>query len=190
MARFAADFAPCPAFGLFIFYDLCKPTLGMDFSQIQELIRMVGKHKLSELRLEEGDFKLVIRSQSGQEGAAPTAAHTLAAPLALTAPAFAPVAPPPVAQPKAGTPASDESARYVAIKSPMVGTFYRSGGSDKPPFLKLGDTVQKGQTVCIIEAMKLFNEIESDLQGKIMKVLVEDATPVEYDQPLFLVDPS
>ncbi len=166
----------------------------MDFSQIQELIRMVSKHKLSELRLKEGDFKLVIRNQSGHEGAAPMAAHTLAAPLALTAPAFAPVATPPVAPPKGGpsttAPASDESARYLAIKSPMVGTFYRSSGTDKPPFLKLGDTVQKGQTVCIIEAMKLFNEIESDLQGKIMKVLVEDATPVEYDQPLFLLDPA
>ena len=173
----------------------CKPTFSMDFSQIQELIRMVSKYKLSEVRLEEGDFKLVVRHQSGQEAAAPTAAQTLAAQQLMQAPAFAPAPPPPVAQPKANVPAaaapvSDESARYITIKSPMVGTFYRSGGPDKPPFLKVGDTVQKGQTVCIIEAMKLFNEIESEQQGKVMKMLVEDATPVEYDQPLFLLDPA
>ena len=162
----------------------------MDFSQIQELIRMVSKHKLSEFSLKEGDFKLVIRNQSGQEGVAPTVVHTVAAPVAAPAPA----APAPAAAPKTDTPAAapanDENARYVSIKSPMVGTFYRSGGPDKPPFLKVGDEVQKGQTVCIIEAMKLFNEIESDLRGKVVKVLVEDATPVEYDQPLFLLDPA
>ena len=169
----------------------------MDFSQIQELIRMVSKHKLSEFSLKEGDFKLTIRNNSGQEGAAPTAAQTLAASHALPMPAFAPPAAPVMAPPKteappapAPAPATDESTRYVAIKSPMVGTFYRSGGTDKPTFLKIGDEVQKGQTVCIIEAMKLFNEIESDVRGKVMKVLVEDATPVEYDQPLFLVDPA
>jgi len=176
----------------FIFFRTYKTMSRMDFSQIQELIRMVSKYKLSEIRLEEGDFKLVVRHQSGQEAAAPTAAQTLAAQNLPQALAFAPAPPPPlVAQPKAGAaPASDESARYIAIKSPMVGTFYRSGGPDKPPFLKVGDTVQKGQTVCIIEAMKLFNEIESDLQGKVMKMLVEDSTPVEYDQPLFLLDPA
>ncbi len=167
----------------------------MDFSQIQELIRMVSKHKLSEFSLKEGDFKLTIRNNTGQEGAAPTAAQTLAASQAVTMPAFAPPAAPVMAPPKteappAPAPPSDESARYVTIKSPMVGTFYRNGGPDKPPFLKIGDEVQIGQTVCIIEAMKLFNEIESDLRGKVVKVLVEDATPVEYDQPLFLVDPA
>jgi len=163
----------------------------MDFSQIQELIRMVSKHKLSEFSLKEGDFKLVIRNQSGQEGLAPTVVHTVAAPVAAPAPPSPASAPAPKAEtPAAAAPASDESARYVSIKSPMVGTFYRSNGPDKPPFLKVGDEVQKGQTVCIIEAMKLFNEIESDLRGKVVKVLVEDATPVEYDQPLFLLDPA
>ena len=167
----------------------------MDFSQIQELIRMVSKNKLSEFSLKEGDFKLTIRNNSGPEGAAPTAAQTLAAAQVAPVPAFAPPAAPVMALPKteappAPAPATDESTRYVAIKSPMVGTFYRSGGTDKPTFLKIGDEVQKGQTVCIIEAMKLFNEIESDVRGKVMKVLVEDATPVEYDQPLFLVDPA
>ncbi len=164
----------------------------MDFSQIQELIRMVSKHKLSEFSLKEGDFKILIRNQGGQEGAAPTVVHTVSAPAAI-APAFAPPAPAP-ALPKTEAPAppavSDDSARYVSIKSPMVGTFYRSSGPDKPPFLKVGDEVQKGQMVCVIEAMKLFNEIESDLRGKVVKVLVEDSTPVEYDQPLFLLDPA
>jgi acetyl-CoA carboxylase biotin carboxyl carrier protein len=85
--------------------------------------------------------------------------------------------------------ASDDS-KYITIKSPMIGTFYRSAGPDKAPFVNVGDEIAAGKTVCIIEAMKLFNEIESDVKGKIVKVLVNDATPVEYDQPLFLVDPS
>jgi acetyl-CoA carboxylase biotin carboxyl carrier protein len=106
----------------------------------------------------------------------------------------APAAPAPAAAPKAeAAPApapAAENANYLTIKSPMVGTFYRSSTPDKPAFVKVGDPVNSGQTVCIIEAMKLFNEIESDVKGKIVKVLVEDASPVEYDQPLFLVDPS
>ena len=164
----------------------------MDFSQIQELIRMVSKHKLSEFNLKEGDFRLIIRNQTSQENAAPTVVHTFAPP-----PASVAIQPPasPALAPKAdlapvAAPAIDENAKYVTIKSPMVGTFYRSSGPDKPPFLKVGDEVQIGQTVCVIEAMKLFNEIESELRGKVVKVLVEDSTPVEYDQPLFLLDPA
>ncbi|HNL38000.1 MAG TPA: acetyl-CoA carboxylase biotin carboxyl carrier protein, partial [Saprospiraceae bacterium] len=109
------------------------------------------------------------------------------------APAPAPVAPPAPAAPAAPAPAAApaaDDARLVAIKSPMVGTFYRSSAPDKPPFIKIGDTVDAGTPVCIIEAMKLFNEIESDIKGKIVKILVEDASPVEYDQPLFMVDPA
>ncbi len=178
-------------FFLPFFLCISKTLSRMDFSQIQELIRMVSKHKLSEFSLREGDFKLVIRNQSGQEGAAPTVVHTISSPAALPAPAPLPA---PALAPKADAPPAapvvDENARYIAVKSPMVGTFYRSNGPDKPPFMKVGDEVQKGQTVCVIEAMKLFNEIESDVRGKIVKVLVEDATPVEYDQPLFLVDPA
>lgn len=166
----------------------------MDFNQIQELIRMVSKHKLAEFILKEGDFKLVIRNQSGTEVApvvlpAAQPVVTIAPPVAAPAPA-APAAAPKPETPAPAAPASDEQANLLTIKSPMVGTFYRSSGPDKAPFVKVGDAVEVGATVCIIEAMKLFNEIESDVKGKIVKVLVEDASPVEYDQPLFLVDPA
>lgn len=165
----------------------------MDFNQIQELIRMVSKHKLAEFILKEGDFKLIIRNQGSAEPAAATPVILPAAPpLVAMTPAPAPA--PAQAEAPASKPApaaeGDTSANLVAIKSPMVGTFYRSPGPDKAPFVKVGDTVDLGATVCIIEAMKLFNEIESDAKGKIVKVLVEDASPVEYDQPLFLVDPA
>ena len=166
----------------------------MEFNQIQELIRMVSKYKLTEFTLKEGDFKLVIRNQSSLEGAAQTVAPVIipaAQPVAAVAAPMAPAVTAPAA--KAETPAAaadDSNSKWVAIKSPMVGTFYRSNSPDKPPFVKVGDTIDTGATVCIIEAMKLFNEIESDIKGKIVKVLVEDASPVEYDQPLFMVDPS
>ena len=163
----------------------------MDFNQIQELIRMVSKHKLSEFSLKEGDFKLVIRNQ-----VATTETVVSAAPIVVQAPAPAPApaAPAKATEGPAAGPAAevdeDNNPRYKQIKSPMVGTFYRSSGPDKGPFVKVGDSVDIGSKVCIIEAMKLFNEIESELKGKIIKVLVEDATPVEYDQPLFLIDPN
>lgn len=110
-----------------------------------------------------------------------------------TAPVAAPAAPAPVAPaaaPAPAAPAASEEDKYIVVKSPMIGTFYRSAGPDKDAFVSVGQTINKGDTVCIIEAMKLFNEIESELSGKIVKVLVDDATPVEYDQPLFLVDPA
>lgn len=170
----------------------------MDFNQVQELIRMVSKHKLAEFILKEGDFKLVIRNQGSGEPVVTTppavimpAAQpmvALAPPAAAAAPAAAPAAAKAEAAP-AATPA-EGNGNYLTIKSPMVGTFYRSPGPDKAVFVKVGDTVDAGTTVCIIEAMKLFNEIESDIKGKIVKVLAEDASPVEYDQPLFLVDPA
>lgn len=164
----------------------------MDFNQIQELIRMVGKHKISEFSLKEGDFKLVIRNQGTiVEGVAPV---VVAQPQpAMAMPVAAPVAAPaaaPKAEAPAAAPAASDDSKYLAIKSPMVGTFYRSGGPDKPPFIKIGDVVEVGSKVCIIEAMKLFNEIESEVKGKVVKILVEDASPVEYDQPLFLVEPA
>ncbi|MFN8303744.1 MAG: acetyl-CoA carboxylase biotin carboxyl carrier protein [Saprospiraceae bacterium] len=171
----------------------------MDFNQIQEIIRMVSKHKLTEFILKEGDFKLIVRNQPGTEGnqpavpvVIPAQAPVVAVPApSAPAPAPAPVAPPAPAAPAAPAPApAADDARLVAIKSPMVGTFYRSSAPDKPPFIKIGDTVDAGSPVCIIEAMKLFNEIESDIKGKIVKILVEDASPVEYDQPLFMVDPA
>jgi acetyl-CoA carboxylase biotin carboxyl carrier protein len=168
----------------------------MDFNQIQELIRMMSKYKLSEFSLKEGDFKLVIRNQVPAEGGVAVPVVVQAPPQAVPAPpppAPAPAAPAPKAEAApAPAPANDsaDNPAYKQIKSPMVGTFYRSASPDKPPFVKVGDTVDVGSKVCIIEAMKLFNEIESELKGKIVKVLVEDASPVEYDQPLFLIDPS
>jgi acetyl-CoA carboxylase biotin carboxyl carrier protein len=159
----------------------------MDFNQIQELIRLVSKQKISEFIYKEGDFKLVIRQGSPVE-------YTVAAPVAIAAPppVLAPVAAAPAPAPKAEAPApaEPEFPKAVVVKSPMVGTFYRSPGADKASFVKVGDDINIGATVCIIEAMKLFNEIESDVKGRIVKVLVEDASPVEYDQPLFLVEPA
>lgn len=166
----------------------------MDFSQIQEIIRMVSKHKLTEFILKEGDFKLVVRNQPAGDAPVPTVPVVIpaAAPQVLAVPpAPAPLPPAPKTEaPAAPAPAAADTsdAHLVAIKSPMVGTFYRSASPDKPALVKIGDTVDIGTPVCIIEAMKLFNEIESDAKGKIVKVLVEDASPVEYDQPLFLIE--
>jgi len=158
----------------------------MDFKQIQELIKMVNKSNLSEVSIEEKDFKITIRQKDEiiQTVAAPVAALPIAAPapVAQAAPAAAPAA--------TTAAAAEDTSKYIAIKSPMIGTFYRRPAPDKPLFAEVGDDVAPGKTVCIIEAMKLFNEIESEIKGKIVKVLVEDQSPVEYDQPLFLVDPS
>ncbi|TNE60327.1 MAG: acetyl-CoA carboxylase biotin carboxyl carrier protein [Bacteroidetes bacterium] len=168
----------------------------MDINQIQELIRMVSKAKLTEFTLKDGDFELVIRNQSIRESAekAPVMIPAAQPVVTVAPPAPAPVAAPPApatpAAPAAAAPAEDDTANLLTVKSPMVGTFYRSSAPEKPPFVKVGDVVEVGDTVCIIEAMKLFNEIESDVKGKIVKVLVDDASPVEYDQPLFLVDPA
>jgi acetyl-CoA carboxylase biotin carboxyl carrier protein len=169
----------------------------MEFDQIQELVKLVSKHKLSEFSLKQGDFKLVIRNQGTGDVAAPVVVAApspvvtmpVAAPVSVTLPP-APVAAPKADAPAAPAPAISEDSKLIAIKSPMVGTFYRSTGPDKPPFVKIGDTVDAGSKVCIIEAMKLFNEIESEVKGKIVKILVEDASPVEYEQPLFLVEPA
>jgi acetyl-CoA carboxylase biotin carboxyl carrier protein len=160
----------------------------MDIKDIQNLIRFVAKSGATEVELETGDIKIKIKT-SGQEGEAQaTYVVPAPAPVAAPAPAAAPVAPAPAAAPAAES-ASDES-RLITIKSPMIGTFYRRPGPDKPNFLNVGDTVKVGQVVCIIEAMKLFNEIESEISGTVVKMLVEDSTPVEYDQPLFLIDPA
>lgn len=161
----------------------------MTIKEIQELIRFVSKSGVSEVEIEQKDFKITIKAenQSREErqvfiqAAQPLAPAPVAAALPQAAPA--PAAP--------ATPAATSSeSNYLTIKSPMIGTFYRSAGPDKEPFVSVGDTVSPGKAVCIIEAMKLFNEIESEIGGKIVKVLVDDASPVEYDQPLFLVDPA
>ena len=138
----------------------------MNLSQIQDLIKFVAKSGVSEVEIEQKDFKITIKTPAGKKEV-----QVIAAPA-----------------PAAAAPAADS--KYVTIKAPMIGTFYRAAGPGKPVFVNVGDEVKPGKPICIIEAMKLFNEIESDVAGKIVKVLVDDAKPVEYDQPLFLVDPS
>ena len=163
----------------------------MDFKQIQELIKIVNRSNIGELSVEEGDFKITIKQKED-----PAPVYTTAAPVpsfmpfAQAQPAFA-TGPttaantPPVNQASA---ADKQAENLVIIKSPMIGTFYRSSTPDKPAFVNIGDEISVGKTVCIIEAMKLFNEIESEVKGTLVKVLVDDASPVEYDQPLFLVE--
>ena len=154
--------------------------------ELQSFIKFVSKSGISEVALEMDDFKVTIKTGTGE--AVLAQAPAAAAPTALAAPA-APAAPA-ADSPAADSPAADEFAHCIAVKSPMIGTFYRRPSPDKDIFVNIGDVVAEGDCVCIIEAMKLFNEIESEIAGKIVKVLVEDGSPVEYDQPLFLVDPS
>jgi acetyl-CoA carboxylase biotin carboxyl carrier protein len=161
----------------------------MDFKQIQELIKMINKSNIGEVSIEEKGFRLTIKQKEEpvqQVIAAPLPALQAAA-AAAQSPGAQAAAPPPAEKSKTPEPAPDN---LLTIKSPMIGTFYRSSSPDKPAFVNTGDEVDPGKVVCIIEAMKLFNEIESEIKGKIVKVLAEDASPVEYDQPLFLVDPS
>ena len=163
----------------------------MDFKQIQDLIKTINKSNISELSIEQNDFKITIRQKEDKviTVAAPAApamqmVHAMPHPTAHVA---APLPAPAAAEP-AAAPAKDEN--LVTIKSPMIGTFYRRPSPDKPLFVEVGDEIQVGKVVCIIEAMKLFNEIESEVSGRVVKILVDDSTPVEYDQPLFLVNPS
>ena len=168
----------------------------MKLTEIQDLIKFVAKSGVSEVELETKEVKIVIKTPAGKKNETQVVYQQAPQQYIQTQPQQAyqqmPASQPaaesaaPVAPPAAG---KDES-KYVTIKSPMIGTFYRSPGPDKPLFVNVGDEVTTGKVVCIIEAMKLFNEIESDIKGKIVKVLVNDATPVEYDQPLFLVDPT
>jgi len=163
----------------------------MDFKQIQELIKMINKSNIGEVSIEEKGFKLTIK-QKEEPVQQVIAAPIQAQPVAAVAAAVAPVAQPAAASaPEKATKAAEAPAgNTVTIKSPMIGTFYRSPSPDKPSFVNVGDDIEPGKPVCIIEAMKLFNEIESEVKGRIVKVLVEDASPVEYDQPLFLVEPA
>lgn len=161
----------------------------MKVQEIIDLIDFISKKRLDEVKLETSELKLSIKKNTApkiieQVVTAPVAAAPVQAPVAAV-PASAPVSTP--ATPAA--PAEDNS-KYVEVKSPMIGTFYRSSNPETPVFTEVGATITKGQTVCIVEAMKLFNEIESEVSGTIVKILVDDASPVEFDQPLFLVDPS
>jgi acetyl-CoA carboxylase biotin carboxyl carrier protein len=157
----------------------------MDLREIQALIKFVSTNAVDEVEISRKDFKLLIRKNPAQVVTA-----TVAAPVAqqvIAAPAVSPVASTPVASAPVAVPVADN---LITIKSPMVGTFYRSSNPETPSFVNVGDEVKSGKVVCIIEAMKLFNEIESEINGKIVKVLVDNASPVEYDQPLFLVEPA
>ena len=165
----------------------------MDLKEIQNLIKFVAKSGASEVKLEMDDVKITIKTGS-EEGTTIVQQVPMAQapimPQAAAPVAAAPVAaaPAPAAAPAAES-ASDDS-KYITVKSPIIGTFYRKPSPDKPNFIEVGQSISEGDVLCIIEAMKLFNEIESEVSGKIVKILVDDTTPVEFDQPLFLVDPS
>jgi len=157
----------------------------MDIKQIQELIKFVSRSGVNEVAIEQKEFKITIKTNQ-----APTIVNAMVpanAPASQVLPAA--VAPLPVSTTEPKAPATEDTSNYITIKSPMIGTFYRSSSPDKASFVNVGDEVSVGKVICIIEAMKLFNEIESEISGKIVKVLVENASPVEYDQPLFLVEP-
>lgn len=184
----------------------------MDFKQIKELVKLIHETNLTELKMEDGEFKLSIRTEKFAETKIAAAAQAqqahqaqqaakqpqvlpvqtvAAAPQIQAVAAIPQAAPPAEAPPSPSAPAeTKDDNNYIYIKSPIVGTFYRSASPDKPPFVKVDDSVDEKTVVCIVEAMKLFNEIEAEVTGKIVKVLVEDASPVEYDQALFLVDPN
>ena len=164
----------------------------MDFKQIQELIKMVNKSNIGEVTVELKDFRVTIKQKEDKiqqvmapMQAAPSIQHFQHAP--AHSPAHAPAAAVSVDGNKAASPVASN---VITIKSPMIGTFYRKSGPDKPNFVEVGDEISSGKVICIIEAMKLFNEIESEVKGRVVKILVEDASPVEYDQPLFLVEPA
>jgi acetyl-CoA carboxylase biotin carboxyl carrier protein len=164
----------------------------MNLQDIQDLIKFVSKSGVTEVEIEQKDFKITIKSESKKFDAPIVVQAAMPAQMAapvIAAPAAQPAVAAPVAQP-AAQPAASEDSKYITFKSPMIGTFYRSAGPDKDAFVSVGQSVSKGDTLCIVEAMKLFNEIESEIAGKIVKVLVDDASPVEYDQPLFLIDPA
>jgi len=158
----------------------------MDFKQIQELIKIIDKSGLSEISIEQAQFKITLKKTVVT--VAPQPAHPAAASAPESAETLAAQEITDLPMPKKEKPS--DNGKHITIKSPMVGTFYRSPSPDKEPFVKVGDIISKGDHICIIEAMKLFNEIESEFEGKIVKVLAEDASPVEYDQPLFLIEPA
>ncbi|EKY07890.1 MULTISPECIES: acetyl-CoA carboxylase biotin carboxyl carrier protein [Capnocytophaga] len=169
----------------------------MDLRDIQNLIKFVAKSGASEVKLEMDDVKITIKTNPDETN---REVYVQQLPVAQQLPQLSiqpqqalqtlPIVPTGNEAAPAKPAADSEDSKYITIKSPMIGTFYRRPGPDKPLFVEVGSTVAKGSVICIIEAMKLFNEIESEVSGKIVKILVEDSTPVEFDQPLFLVDPS
>ncbi len=157
----------------------------MDIKQIQDLIRFVSKSGVNEVSIEQENFKITIKTN--QAATIVNATIPAAQPVATAAPAHTAAAP--AAAPAAQTEPAADTTKYVTITSPMIGTFYRSASPEKPIFVNVGDEIEPGTVLCIIEAMKLFNEIEAEISGRIVKILVDNASPVEYDQPLFLVEP-
>lgn len=163
----------------------------MDIKEIQDLIKFVAKSGVSEVELETKGVKIVIKTgKTEMVMAAPMQAIPQMAAMPQQVAVQQPVAPAAPAEMSKPAAASADDSKYITVKSPMIGTFYRRPSPDKPLFVNVGDDIKPGSVLCVIEAMKLFNEIESEVSGKIVKVLVDDASPVEYDQPLFLVDPS
>ena len=154
----------------------------MDIKQIQELVKLINKSNIGELTIEEEGTKITIKQKKEPSQTIVSSVPVNSAPVQQQAALAAPATP--------TAPVALKEDHLIAVRSPMIGTFYRQSGPGKPIFVNVGDEIEVGKVVCIIEAMKLFNEIESEVKGKIVKVLVEDASPVEYDQPLFLVDPS
>jgi acetyl-CoA carboxylase biotin carboxyl carrier protein len=156
----------------------------MNKKEIEELIRFVSKSGVNEVSLETGEIKITIKNGNANRPVEQIVTTVAAPVMQMAAPA------PVVAAPVAAAAAPAAEANYITVKSPMIGTFYRTPNPDKPNFVNIGDEIKPGNVLCIIEAMKLFNEIESEVSGRIVKVLVDNSSPVEYDQPLFLVDPS
>jgi len=159
----------------------------MDIKEIQNLIKFVAKSGASEVKLEMDDIKITIRTGADDKGESTTYVQQIPMnqPVAQAMPATMPAI-----EPAKEVPVVSEDSKYITIKSPIIGTFYRKPSPDKPVFVEVGTSIGEGDVLCVIEAMKLFNEIESEVSGKIVKILVDDASPVEFDQPLFLVDPS
>lgn len=158
----------------------------MNLKEIQELIKFVSKAGVSEVELQQKDFKIVIKTTNGEHGAVTAAPQVVSVAQPVAHVAAAPVAAP---QTEVTAEKPVDNGKTITIKSPMIGTFYRSSGPDKPSYVNVGDEIKQGSVICIIEAMKLFNEIEAEVSGRIVKVLIDDSSPVEYEQPLFLVEP-
>ena len=162
----------------------------MNFKQIQQLIKFVSKTDVNEVTIENKDFKINIKGRTfSNETTQPLIQQTLPSPQ-IQSPVIVPEPTTAVQTPTESSTTDLDSSNLVTIKSPIIGTFYRKPSPDKDNFVNVGDEISEGQTLCVIEAMKLFNEIESDVSGKIVKILVDDASPVEFDQPLFVIEPS
>jgi acetyl-CoA carboxylase biotin carboxyl carrier protein len=160
----------------------------MDLKEIQNLIKFVSNSGVAEVKLETGEIKITIRTTL--EGNSPDITYVQQAPVQQQVQQAAIPVAPSTQETAPVAPVADDNSKYITIKSPMIGTFYRKPSPDKPMFVEVGSSVAKGDVLCVVEAMKLFNEIESEISGKIVKILVDDMSPVEFDQPLFLVDPS